>query len=59
MNRDILADLLTMKFAANISWLFKEEANLLKRFALAKSAGFRAGVGTRLKKKHILLAISN
>lgn len=31
-----------MKFAANISWLFKEEANLLKRFVLAKQAGFMA-----------------
>ncbi|CBY23427.1 unnamed protein product [Oikopleura dioica] len=29
-----------MKLAANISWLFKEEENLLKRLELAKKAGF-------------------
>ena len=30
-----------MKLAANISWLFKEEACLLKRIALAEKAGFK------------------
>jgi len=29
-----------MKFAANVSWLFKEEPDLLKRLPLAKAAGF-------------------
>lgn len=29
-----------MKFAANLSWLFKEEACLLKRIDLAAKAGF-------------------
>ena len=29
-----------MKLAANISWLFKEEPDLLKRLPLAKAAGF-------------------
>ena len=29
-----------MKLAANISWLFKEEPDLLKRLRLAKNNGF-------------------
>ena len=29
-----------MKLAANISWLFKEEPDLLKRLQLAKENGF-------------------
>ena len=31
-----------MKLAANLSWLFKEEACLLKRIALAEKAGFKS-----------------
>ena len=31
-----------MKLAANLSWLFKEEACLLKRITLAEKAGFKS-----------------
>ena len=31
-----------LKFAANISWLFKSHGGLAARYAAAKSAGFRA-----------------
>lgn len=31
-----------LKFAANLSWLFKEEGNFLARYRIAQQAGFKA-----------------